>query len=168
MEHGSTIRVYIPVVTDSVHIYASIQAFWSATSNVTCPMYMNGYNLESDSTRLHILVYTPVITSLPYLVYRTYLQFSSKLIYRSQVHCYHVVQLVAKLEGRNCVLTQRKAHQKLDVSTEVPTVSYLKGRIADTSYILCDKELRLAYLANRSRDRARTGEIVNKMTSFTR
>jgi len=60
------------------------------------------------------------------------------------VHCYHVVQLVAKLEGRNCVLTQRKAHQKLDVSTEVPTVSYLKGRIADTSYILCDKELRLA------------------------
>ena len=76
-------------------------------------------------------------TILPYLVYRTYLQFSSKLIYRSQVHCYHVVQLVAKLEGRNCVLTQRKAHQKLDVSTEVPTVSYLKGRIADTSYILC-------------------------------
>jgi len=58
------------------------------------------------------------------------------------VHCYHVVQLVAKLEGRNCVLTQRKAHQKLDVSTEVPTVSYLKGRIADTSYILCDKEYR--------------------------
>ena len=107
-------------------------------------------------------------TILPYLVYRTNLQFSSKLIYRSQVHCYHVVQLVAKLEGRNCVLTQRKAHQKLDVSTEVPTVSYLKGRIADTSYILCDKELRLAYLANRSRDRARIGEIVNKMTSFTR
>ena len=29
-----------------------------------CPMYMNGYNLESDSTRLHILVYTPVITSI--------------------------------------------------------------------------------------------------------
>lgn len=57
------------------------------------------------------------------------------------MHCYHVVQLVAKLEGRNCVLTQRKAHQKLDVSTEVPTVSYLKGRIADTSYILCDKAL---------------------------
>jgi len=79
----------------------------------------------------------PEVPVLPYLVYRTYLQFSSKLIYRSQVHCYHVVQLVAKLEGRNCVLTQRKAHQKLDVSTEVPTVSYLKGRIADTSYILC-------------------------------
>jgi len=77
------------------------------------------------------------MTVLPYLVYRTYLQFSPKLIYRAQVHCYHVVQLVAKLERRNCVLTQRKAHQKLDVSTEVPTVTYLKGRIADTSYILC-------------------------------
>ena len=56
-------------------------------------------------------------------LYRTNLQLSPKLIYRSQVHCYRVVQLVAKQGRRICVLIQRKAHQKLDVSTEVPTVT---------------------------------------------
>jgi len=148
-----------------------VQRYFSATNDVqVAAQQIQSFIYAAVTVKSHCLHckhhrnHSAVLSSL----YRTYLQFSSKLIYRSQVHCYHVVQLVAKLEGRNCVLTQRKAHQKLDVSTEVPTVSYLKGRIADTSYILCDKELRLAYLANRSRDRARIGEIVNKMTSFTR